>query len=174
MRRWLTNIRGEDVAFTGKAWCPRRELQRRVRRKGGRATQAGDVTVGTTILVRGISPFWAYGDHGLKELRAAQLIRAGNRIKVIDDVEFRKLLEFGRPAKISDRVSGQPSQWLDTSSEKQFKKAAAIAGPLDREHSVKGRVEQGYLRGMLFGDKEEAECSVCGRTWPLSSCRGSH
>ena len=174
MRRWLTKISGEHIAFTGRAWRARENLQRRVQQQGGYPTPGGEVTGVTTVLVRGSSPVWAHGDHGLKEMRAAQLIRAGHPVAVVDDTEFRKLLKFGRPAKISDRVSGQPTEWLNTSSKQQFEEAAAIAGPLDREHNAKGRVEQGFLRRMLFGDMEEAECSICRRKWPLSLLVAAH
>lgn len=124
MRRWLAKISGEHIACTGRAWCPRAKLQRRVRQQGGYPTPGGEVTGATPVLVRGTSPVWAYGNHGLKEMRAAQLIRAGHRVAVVDDTEFRKLLKYGRPAKISDRVSGQPTEWLNTSSELQFEEAA--------------------------------------------------
>ncbi len=174
MRKWLTAIKGEHVAFTGQAWCTRAGLQRMVRRLGGTPTSGGEVTGATTVLVRGSSSVWAYGDHGTKERRAAQLIREGRRVVVVNGSEFRKLVELGRPAKVLDRVAGQPTEWLTTPPKRQFGKAAAIDGPLDQEHSVKGRVEQSFLRRRLFSDAEEADCSLCGRRLPLGFLVAGH
>jgi hypothetical protein len=50
----------------------------------------------------------------------------------------------------------------------------AIKGPLDREHSAKGRVEQSYLRAKLFGNAEEATFCLCGRIFPLSLMVAGH
>jgi len=38
MRKWLKQIKGEHIAFTGKAWRIRRDLQKDVHRQGGVAT----------------------------------------------------------------------------------------------------------------------------------------
>lgn len=171
MRR-LISIAGENIAFTGKAWLRRTELQRMVSRLGGTPTPKGAVTKATTVLVRGES--WAVREYGKKERKAAELVRKGSRIALVHEVEFRKLIEEGRPARVSDHLAGQPFDWLRSVTNKQFRKAAAIAGPLDREHSVRGRVEQSFLRGCLFGDSEEWECSLCGRRLPLGLLVAAH
>lgn len=111
MRRRLKSIQGQHVAFTGKAWRFRSDLQREVRRQGGETSSHGSVNGKTTVLVRGD---WADEDYGVKERKAAQLIRKGQKIVVVSDSEFRKLLEAGQPAKIMDRVAGQPIEWLRT------------------------------------------------------------
>ena len=146
MRRWITTLSGEHVAFTGTAWLTRLQLQNLVRRRGGKASRDGNVTRETTILVRGRSGAWFYGDHGTKEQRAAELIRQGQRISVVHDFEFQKLVEGRGRAKVLDRVAGQPAEWLTAPLKRQFIKVAKIKGSLDREHSAKGRVEQGFLR----------------------------
>ncbi|PYT23888.1 MAG: hypothetical protein DMG57_30520 [Acidobacteria bacterium] len=87
MRNWLKSIRGEHVAFTGKAWLARAELQRIVRRRGGTPT-AGAVTRDTTVLVRGDSSTWAFGEYGTKERHAARLISKGASISLVHDSEF--------------------------------------------------------------------------------------
>lgn len=66
MAKWLTKILGEHVAFTGKAWLKRSELQKTVRRLDGIPTKNADITGETTVLVRGQSQAWKYGDHGKK------------------------------------------------------------------------------------------------------------
>lgn len=111
MRRRLKSIQGQHVAFTGKAWRFRSDLQREVRRQGGETSSHGSVNGKTTVLVRGD---WADEDYGVKERKAAQLIRKGQKIVVVFGSEFRKLLEAGQPAKIMDRVAGQPIEWLRT------------------------------------------------------------
>jgi hypothetical protein len=173
MRKWLTSVSDEHIAFTGKAWIRRKTLKRLVCRKGGIVT-SGDVTSATTVLVRGDSSVWAYGDHGTKEKAVAQLIRRGASISVIPDTEFRELLEQGRRARLSDRVAGEPILWVAPATKRQFKEVARIEGPLDREHTHRGRVEQSYLRSLLFGTAEEAPCSLCGRELPVSLLVAAH
>jgi hypothetical protein len=83
-------------------------------------------------------------------------------------------LEKGRPARACDRIAGQPVQWLIGATPSQFQSAAAISGPLDREQSAIGRVEQSFLRRRLFGEVEEATCALCGRRVPLSLLVAAH
>jgi len=170
-RKWLTSIRGEHVAFTGKAWLIREELERAVRRRGG--IPCG-VTGETTVLIRGESQAWAFGEYGLKEKKAAEWIRRGHDIRLVHDFEFQRLLEDRRPAHVSDYIAGQPVQWLQHVAKKEFEQAAELEGPLDREHSVKGRLEQSYLRRALFGDGVVATCAMCGRSLPVGLMIAAH
>jgi hypothetical protein len=171
MTRWLTSLEGQRIALTGKAWRSRKELIRQLR---GRATPEGRLTTDTTLLVRGSSENWAYKDFGRKEKRAARLLLGGQRIWVVDDFEFRKLLENGQRARLSDRIAGQPVQWLANVTERQFQAAAAFEVPLDPEHSTRGRVEQSFLRRYLFGEVEESSCSLCGRRLPQGLLIAAH
>ena len=52
------------------------------------------------------------------------LLLKGQPIAVIDDFEFRKLLENGRRARLSDRIAGQPVQWLVNVTARQFQAVA--------------------------------------------------
>ena len=174
MTKRLTQIKGQYVAFTGFLWCNRFEFQRKLKRAGAIPTPRGRVNQDTTILVRGTSGVWKFGDHGLKEENAARRIRAGQQIDVVQSSEFEKLLEHGRAASPVDRVAGQPIEWLVAPSRKAFQRTAVIQGILDREHSAKGRVEQSYLRSKLFGDVEEATCCLCGRRFPLGLMIAGH
>jgi hypothetical protein len=67
MRIWLKSIRDEHVAFTGKAWLSRAELQRHVRRLGGTPTPGAAVTGNTTVLVRGTRQCGRSGSTGQGE-----------------------------------------------------------------------------------------------------------
>ena|GEM_PF-1416623 len=109
-----------------------------------------------------------------KEQKAAQLVRQGAAISLVHDSEFRKLLEDRRPARIADRIAGDPVEWFALPTKKQFIQAAKIKGPLDREHSVLGRVEQSYLRHILFDGDEHATCSLCGRRLPVGLLIAAH
>jgi hypothetical protein len=71
-------------------------------------------------------------------------------------------------------VAGDPVRWLSPTTKRQFEQAAFKEGTLDREHSVLGRVEQSYLRHGLFGDAEDATCSLCGRRWPVGLLVAAH
>jgi hypothetical protein len=168
----LRKIKGEHVAFTGRAWLSRQQLQKVVGRKGGIPTS--HVTAATTVLVRGDSSVWAFGDYGTKELKAAQLIRKGASISLILDSEFRKLMEKGTPARTVGRIAGEPVEWLTTPTKRQFLRTASIKGPLDREHTALGRVEQSYLRHILFKEIDRAKCSLCGRLLPVGLLIAAH
>jgi hypothetical protein len=172
MRKWLRSVRGEFVAFTGTAWLVRHELRRRVNRKGGIPIHG--IPSITTVLVRGDSSVWKHGDYGTKELDAARLIRKGASISLVYDSEFRKLLERGKPARVADRIAGEPVLWLVPATERQFHQAANKRGPLDQEHTVLGRLEQSYLRHALFGETEHATCSLCGRRLPVTLLIAAH
>jgi hypothetical protein len=168
---WLTNLRGQRVSLTGKAWCSRDSL---IRRLHGKATPEGRLTKATTLLVRGSSTQYAYREYGRKERKVAQLVRSGQQIMVVDDFEFRKLLEDGRRARLSDRIAGQPVQWLKRVAPREFQAVAAISDPLDRECSTLGRVEQSFLRQCLFGEAETSNCSLCGRRLPIELLVAAH
>ncbi len=174
MAKQIRNLEGQCVAFTGRTWKPRFELQRIVRRVGGRTTPRFAVTDQTTILVRGSCAVWKYGDYGRKEKRAAELIRRGHPIAVMHELEFQKLVDHHRPACVSDHVGGQPIEWLRSATKEQFRNAASLRGPLDREHSAKGRIEQSFLRYQLFGDFEQSHCCLCGRLLPTSLMVAAH
>jgi hypothetical protein len=174
IRRWLRSIRGEHIAFTGKAWISRKKLRRLVRRKGGIPTAGAEVTRTTTVLVRGHSSVWVFGEYGTKELDAVRLIRKGASISIVHDFEFRKLIEQGHRARIDDRVAGEPVQWIVPATKPQFEDVARISGELDREHTVLGRLEQSYLRLKLFGAEETASCSLCGRRLPVALLVAAH
>jgi hypothetical protein len=63
---------------------------------------------------------------------------------------------------------------ITAATKQQFKKTATIDGLLDCEHSIKGQGEQSYLRHCLFGDKEDANCALCGRRLPLGLMVAAH
>jgi|ERR1700723_1999069 len=170
MRKWLKDLRGERVAFTGGAWIPRLELFREVRRKGG----ISSTVTAATVLVKGTSLTWKYGDHGIKERQAAKLVRHGTSISLVHESEFRKLVEGGKPARVADRIAGEPVEWLEQVTKRKFEQAANIKGPLDREHTALGRVEQGYLRGELFDGGDQATCSLCRRRLPIELLVAAH
>ena len=169
--KWLTSLLGQRIAVTGQVWCGRPVLSRRL---GAKATPGGRVTADTTLLIKGKSPFWRYGDYGRKERRVAELLRRGQPIAVVHDFEFRKLLENGRRARLCDYIAGQPVEWLISASKRQFLDAAAVTGPLDRERNALGRVEQSFLRHSLFGNAEEYSCSLCGRRLPTELLVAAH
>jgi hypothetical protein len=172
MKKWVRNLRGESVVLTGGMWIRRADIRNRIRRHGGVLDTSVKVT--TTVLVRGESHNWKYGDHGIKERQAAQLVRDGIAISLIHEPEFRKLLEKGRPAKVADRIAGEPVQWLAAATKRQFERAAAREGTLDREHTVLGRTEQSYLRHLLFGKAKQGRCSLCNRSLPVGLLVAAH
>jgi hypothetical protein len=101
-------------------------------------------------------------------------LRSGQKLVVVDDSEFRKLLEDRRRARLSDRIAGQPIQWLVNIPKRRFQAVAEIPGSLDREYTAKGRVEQTFLRQLLFGTSETFNCALCGRLLPLELLVAAH
>jgi hypothetical protein len=170
MRTRITSIKGEHVAFTGRAWKLRKDLCKEVELQGGR-TSGGSLTSKCTILVRGR---WQENEAGEKERRAAEMIRHGSGISVVTAEEFQKLLERGRRAKVMDRVAGELVEWLRGATPREFRRAAKISGELDFLHTALGRVEQAFLRRRLFGDADEACCALCGRTLPIALMIAAH
>jgi hypothetical protein len=65
-------------------------------------------------------------------------------------------------------------QWLAPVTKRQFERAAAREGALDREHSVLGRTEQSYLRHLLFGKGKQGKCSLCNRSLPVGLLVAAH
>ncbi len=174
MNRYLTQIKGHQFAITGHTWLPRRELMQLIRKRGGSVPGSCDVSGKTTVLIKGVSGVWAYGDHGTKESDAAELIRTGHEVLIVNDQDFKKLVTKGLRAKALDYVAGVPIEWLSPPTERNFKKIASISGPLDRQHTAKGRVEQGYLRARLLKGKLDGECALCHRTLPSSLLIAAH
>jgi hypothetical protein len=52
--------------------------------------------------------------------------------------------------------------------------SCAISGPLDRECSAQGRVEQSFLRKGLFRGAETSSCSLCGQLLPIELLVAAH
>jgi hypothetical protein len=172
MKKWIRSVCGESVVLTGGMWIRRADIRKWVRRHGGILDTSVNAT--TTVLVRGDSQKWKYGDHGNKEHQAAQLVRDGVAISLIHEREFRQLLEKGRPAKVADRIAGEPVQWLAPATRRQFERAATREGALDRQYTALGRTEQSYLRHLLFGTGKQGKCSLCNRSLPVGLLVAAH
>lgn len=95
------------------------------------------------------------------------LLRKGKSISIVHDFEFRKLLNSGRPARVTDQVVGEPVQWLNAPSEAQFRSIAKLTGPVDREHTAHGRVEQGYLRQSYSAERTGLRIRCAGEAFQL-------
>jgi hypothetical protein len=102
------------------------------------------------------------------------LIEKGSPIVIVEDEEFRKLIEEGRPARCSDTIHGVPIAYLRRPEEAEFKRIARIEGPLDREFAGKGRVEQAYLRSRLFQGAPIRSCDLCGMELPIELLVAAH
>jgi hypothetical protein len=170
----IRTIKNRRVAITGRCWIAKKELASRIKAEGGEVTSSYGPNRHTDILVRGRSSVWLYGDFGTKEAHAADLIGEGQKITVVEDYEFHKLLEGGS-ARCSEYIAGQLISWLaPPPSVKVYERIAGIHGPLDREQTIKGRTEQAYLRSLLFGAKYIAPCSICGRKLPIELLVAAH
>jgi len=77
MKKRLTQMKGQYVAFTGFLWCDRIEFQRKLVRAGAIPTPKGRVNRDTNILVRGTSGVWKFGDHGIPVRRRGRWLHPG-------------------------------------------------------------------------------------------------
>jgi hypothetical protein len=139
MIKRLTTIKGQHVAFTGVLWCGQSEFRRKLKHASAIPTNKGRVNRHTTVLVKGKSELWKFGDHGLKEDNAAKYIRAGQQISIVQGSEFQKLLEHGRQARLLEKVAGQPIEWLVAPDQGAFQRTAAIKGTLERAQCQRSR-----------------------------------
>lgn len=170
----LNSVRKLSVAITGECWISQAELARLIKKKGGQVSPKYNVTTSTDVLVRGRSSSWKHKDYGRKEADVARFIQNGATISVIDDEEFRKLIEDDKSAHVSDAIAGLPIEWYASPSKQAFLTVTRLTGALDREYTIKGRTEQGYLRKQLFGKEESFRCSLCGRIFPTNLLIAAH
>lgn len=173
--RTIRSIKGLTVAITGKCWITHPELAQLIRKAGGRVTSSLGVTKSTDVLVRGTSQDWAYKTYGKKEDAAARRVQSGKRLFVVDDYEFEKLIDKRLAARLSTVLAGQPIEFLrPVRSKDEFIRSCNIAGPLDREYTARGRLEQAYLRSQLFGGASKAKCALCGNWFPTELLIAAH
>jgi hypothetical protein len=173
---FLKTVAGKHVALTGACapWSWQGDLVRDLRRHGAEVRKDHGLNDRTSVLVRGTSSNWKHSKFGNKEADAAERIRAGQIIILVKSEDLYLLLHGGKPARRLDYVAGQPLEWLEPISRKSFLDVARISGPLDREHTVMGRVEQSYLRAQLLQGKTVTECEMCGRTLPADLLVAAH
>lgn len=175
--KYLKNIKGTHFAITGRCWLIREKLIRLIEKKGGKVSdRRAQVTNLTEVLIRGSSSRWAFDKYGLKEDKVAKLLKTGKIILTVHDYDFQNLIESGKAAKALDRIAGgQPIEWfLPVMEKERYFKICKAPGTLDREHSVKGRLEQKFLREQLFGNKLFFTCSICGKILPLEIMIAGH
>ncbi|MFA5803866.1 MAG: hypothetical protein WC879_04435 [Melioribacteraceae bacterium] len=174
--KYLKNIKGVHFAITGRCWLVRNVLIGLIEKKGGKVSDhRAQVTNLTEVLIRGSSSQWAFDNCGHKEVKVANLLKTGKIILTVHDYDFQNLIESGKAAKALNRIAGQPIEWLLPALEKEkYFKISKVPGTLDREHSVKGRLEQKFLREQLFGNKSFFKCGICGKILPLGIMVAGH
>jgi len=74
------------------------------------------------------SSVWVHGEYGIKEAEAAKFIRQGRPILLVYDSDFRGLLQDKTPARVADRVAGQPFVWACTSNEEAVPQSGYDSG----------------------------------------------
>lgn len=184
----IKTIEGKHIKVSGNCWKKRYQIEELIIENGG-IYQKDRVTKDTDIFVRGENERFRYGTYGRREEEAKKKIQQGQAITVVDDSEFRKLLEEGKPARCSDTIAGEliedivnkrPSKSKPkkkkgkTPSEAEFVRIEEIPGALDREYTTNGRLEQSYLRNKLFGTKKIAKCSIRGMRLPVELLVAAH
>jgi serine/threonine protein kinase len=88
----VSSLRGKSVVFTGALSMLRKDATRWVQKVGGKV--GSKVTGQTDVLIRGrVNPVFAAGDMGIKLLAAARLLERGKQIRVINEEQFRHLVQ---------------------------------------------------------------------------------
>jgi hypothetical protein len=100
----LDSLAGQVIVFTGRLSEVRRDAVAKATRAG--ASVREDVTSHTTVVVQGsMSPTYKYGDIGVKLDAAHQRRRRGQDIYIIDEDEFRALLDGRRLSNQTKRAA---------------------------------------------------------------------
>lgn len=174
--KYLKKIEGYNFAITGDCWIKRSELIKIIKNSGGIvAEKRAQVTLNTNVLIRGHSRNWKYTNYGEKEAKVALLLKGGQKIFIVTDYDFKKLIISKTPARIMDRVAGQPFEWyLPPLKQEKYLEIIKEGGQFDREYSKKGRLEQKYLRELLFGEKAKYKCAICNRLLPVELMVAGH
>ncbi len=173
----IHSVQGLRVVFTGKAWAPRKELHRTVVAMGGLPRNHVSLeSEELEILVRGDSARWLMSDFGIKESDIATRLASGLPSAIVSSDEFERLVSEQQAARTRQVVAGLPIDWMVPTTRGRFRRAAAIAGPLDRYHSRAGRIEQSFLRQLHVkpGQKGLVRCALCNRRFPAELVVAAH
>jgi len=180
----LKSLKGFHVAMTGTCSRPRAELVRLIKRKGGRTTDKARVPDEPTILVRGHSKTWLFGDHGIKELRLALNIQDGIPSHLVYADAFEDFLTRGTPMPVAEVIAGEDVDSLEaeawSSDGRDFsdilpskpERTDVRAG--DRATIARQRTEQARLRSLLLLGEQEGQCMLCGLMLPASLLVAAH
>jgi hypothetical protein len=176
VKKFLRSVAGLHVAFTGRVgpWDRQSALVRDLRKRGADVRDDGELNDRTSVLIRGASRNWKHSKFGTKEACAAERLRRGQALIVVTSTALSALFRRGTAARRREEVAGQPVEWLVPASEAAFLSVSRIPGPLDREYTHKGRVEQSYLRKLLLGKETSARCQMCGETLPSDLLVAAH
>lgn len=87
-----------------------------------------------------------------------------------------RVLNSNQSEAVLDILNIDVGSHLKNYSKAEYEKAIKldIEGQLDRSSNGTSRVEQGYLRRILFGKRVFAECACCGEKLPVSMLWAAH
>jgi hypothetical protein len=174
--RWISSLRGQNIALTGNCSRTRDELVDIISRAGGRVASGAGVSNTTTLLVRGTSGNWKYANFGVKEATAASYIRRGHALSVVLADDFERLISrkarrirespFVAGYRVEDlRAEGLLGQ-LPEGAQMVPLGSKATRVQLDKLGVGHWRGEQAILRALLLGRRRIVLCSLCGRSVP--------
>jgi hypothetical protein len=121
MRKCIS-LHRERVVLTGGMWTgePRFESGTTTRRSSGCIGQRDDNCSSKR------SPRPKYGDYGIKERQAAHLI--GTVYSFLSSLNRFRNYWKRKPARVADRIAGEPVRWLAPATRSQFKQVARTTG----------------------------------------------
>ena len=84
------------------------------------------------------------------------------------------VLRHDKARKVFDTLGLWSNTFYPDASEEEFRQAILQLEETEAESQSKVRLEQGYLRRFLFGNKVTERCSCCGETFPVSMLVTAH
>jgi hypothetical protein len=129
-----------------------------------KASEYGQLSNNTRILVRGASYNWRSKTYGRKEAQVANMIRDGKDVAVVNATDFYDLMCHRRSMEPRTTVAGVPVARLMGES--------SNLGPFPYGGSF--RDEQKALRDAVLGRTRSRPCALCGRILPANYLVAAH
>ena len=84
------------------------------------------------------------------------------------------VLDESKSKLVFNEFGLESSTYINSINELEYSEVAISIAETEQVFSAKRRLEQGFLRKKLFGNKTNSECSCCNKTYPISMLWCSH
>lgn len=84
------------------------------------------------------------------------------------------VLDEQKSRKVFEEFGLESPTYINSVNDDTYSEIALSINETEQEYTSKRRLEQGYLRKKLFGNKTYTKCSCCGKEYPISMLWCSH